>query len=78
MKEQKAFLKKFQVYRANWEDLEDMIKFNQILKMIKSKFLKLESKSDLIQIWILHMFQYLDYNFYFKYLIKVILVALES
>jgi hypothetical protein len=34
--------------RENWEDIEDMIKFNQIKEMIKSEFLKLESKSDLI------------------------------
>jgi hypothetical protein len=31
-----------------WDDLEDVVKFNQIKEIIKSEFLKLESKSDWI------------------------------
>ena len=55
-----------------------MVKFNQLKEMIKLEFLKLESKSDWIQIWILHMFRYFEHNVYLKYLIKVIPAALES
>jgi hypothetical protein len=62
---------------ANWEDQED-VKFNQINERIKSEFLQLESKSDWIQIWILHMSRYFDYNFQLEYRIVVIQVALES
>jgi hypothetical protein len=45
--------------------------------MIKLEFLKLESKSYLIQIWILHMSQYFGHNFQLKYFIEVILAVLE-
>jgi hypothetical protein len=55
-----------------------MVKFNQIKEMIKLKFLKLESKLDWIQIWILHMSRYFGHNFQFNYQIEVILVAFES
>jgi hypothetical protein len=41
MQEKEVFLEKFQAQRANWEDLEDVIKFNQIKEMIKSEFIKL-------------------------------------
>ena len=64
--------------RENWEDLEDMVKFNQIKERIKSEFLKLESKLDWVQIWILHMSWYFDHNFQLNYIIDVILLALES
>jgi hypothetical protein len=64
--------------KENWKDLEDMVKFNQIKEMIKSKFLQLKLKSDWIQIWILHKSQYVDHNFKLKYQIEVILAALES
>jgi hypothetical protein len=63
---------------ANWEDQEDVVKFNQINERIKSEFLQLESKSDWIKIWILHMSRYFDYNFPLEYRIEVIQVALES
>jgi hypothetical protein len=43
MEEKDVFLENFQAQRANWEDLEDV-------ERIKSKFIKLESKSDWIQI----------------------------
>jgi hypothetical protein len=62
----------------NWEDLEVVVKYNQIKEMIKSEFLKLKSKSDWIQIWILHMCLYFGQNFQLKYLIEVILMELES
>jgi hypothetical protein len=55
-----------------------MVKFNQIKEMIKLEFLKLESKSDWIQIWILHMSRYFDHNFQLKYWIEGILTVLES
>jgi hypothetical protein len=55
-----------------------MVKFNQIKELIKSGFLKLESKSDWIQIWILHMSWYFDHNFQLNYWIEVILTVLES
>mgnify|MGYP006873066365 CR=1 FL=1 len=55
-----------------------MVKFNQIKEMINSEFLKLESKSDWIQIWILHMSRYFGHNFQLKYPIEVIQAALES
>jgi hypothetical protein len=55
-----------------------MVKFNQIKEMIKLEFIKLELKSDWIQIWILYMSQYFDYNFLLKYRIEVIPVTLES
>jgi hypothetical protein len=72
-----VFLEKFQASRINWEDLEDVVKFNQIKEMIKSKFIKLESKSDWIQIWIMHVSRYFGHNFQFKYRIEVIPMALE-
>jgi hypothetical protein len=53
--------------KENWKDLEDVIKFNQIKEMIKSKFLQLKLKSDWIQIWILFKSQYFDHNFKLKY-----------
>jgi hypothetical protein len=56
---------------------EDLVKFNQIKEMIKSEFIKLKSKPDWIQIWIMHMSRYFDHNFQLKYYIKVILAALE-
>jgi hypothetical protein len=40
-----------------------VVKFNQIKEMIKSKFLKLESKSDLIEFHILDTSQYFGHNF---------------
>ena len=40
----------------------DVVKFNQPKGRIKSEFLKLESKSDWIQIWILQMPQYFEHN----------------
>jgi hypothetical protein len=46
--------------------------------MIKSEFLQQESKSDWIQIWILHMSQCLDHNFCVRYRIAMKLVVLES
>jgi hypothetical protein len=55
-----------------------MVKFNQIKEMIKLEFLQLGSKSDWIQIWILHMSQYFSHNFQVKYHIEVILAALQS
>ena len=55
----------------NWEDLEDA-------ERMKSEFIKLESKSDCIQIWILHMSRYFAHNFMLKYRIEVIIEALES
>jgi len=55
-----------------------MIKLNQIKEMIKSEFLKLESKLDWIQNWILHTSRYFDYNFHLRYPIEVIQEALES
>jgi hypothetical protein len=55
-----------------------VVKFNQIKEMIISEFLKLESKLDWIQNWILHMSRYFGHNFQFKYRIEVISVALES
>ena len=54
-----------------------MVKFNQLKERIKLEFIKLKSKSDLIQNWILHMYQYVSHNFQFKYQIEVILVSLE-
>ena len=54
-----------------------MVKFNQIKEMIKSEFLKLESKSDWIQIWILHISRYFDRNFQLNYLIEVIPMELK-
>jgi hypothetical protein len=78
MEEKEAFLEKFQAQRENWEDLEDVVKFNQIKKMIKSEFIKLESKSDWIQIWILHISRYFGHNFQFKYWIEFNRMELES
>jgi len=46
--------------------------------MIKSEFPYKESKSDWIQIWIMHMSQCLDHNFCVNYQIAMKLVALES
>jgi hypothetical protein len=68
MEEKEAFLEMFQALRASWKDLEDV-------EMIKSEFIKLESKSDCI--WILHMSRYFGHNFQFKYRIEMILMALE-
>jgi hypothetical protein len=45
--------------------------------MIKLEFLQ-KSKSNWIQIWILHMSQCFDHNFWLKYHIAMKLVALES
>jgi hypothetical protein len=45
--------------------------------MIKSEFLQLGSKSDWIQMWILHTYQYFDNNFILKSQIAMKLVALE-
>jgi hypothetical protein len=56
---------------VNREDLEDV-------ERSKSEFIKLKSKLDWIQIWILHMSRYFGYNFQLKYRIEVILMALES
>jgi hypothetical protein len=64
--------------RANWEDLEDVVKFNRIKERIKSEFIQLESKLDWIQIWILHMSWYFGHNFQLEYLIEVIIEAFES
>jgi len=41
--------------RTLWENLDDVVMFNQINEMIKSKFLQLESKSDWIKFQILHI-----------------------
>ena len=71
MEEKEAFLEKFQASKANWKDLEDV-------ERIKSEFIKLESKSDWIQNWILHMSRYFGHNFQLKYQIEVILASLES
>jgi hypothetical protein len=43
MKEKgKRFWKRSKLKRTNWEDLEDVVKFNQINERIKSEFIKLE------------------------------------
>jgi hypothetical protein len=55
-----------------------MVKFNQIKEMIKSEFSLLEIILDWIQIQILHMSQYFDYNFLLKYWIEVIQTSVES
>jgi hypothetical protein len=55
-----------------------MVKFNQIKWRTKLEFLHEESKSDWIQIWILHMSQYFNHNFQLRYQIAMKLVALES
>ena len=72
MEEKEAFFKEFQASRENLEDLEDMVKFNQIKEMIKLQFLQLGSKSDWIQIRILHMSRYFDHNFQLKFQIEVL------
>jgi hypothetical protein len=54
-----------------------MVQFNQIKKMIKSKFLQFELKLDRIEFQILNTSQYFGHKFQFKYRIKVIPVALE-
>jgi hypothetical protein len=54
------------------------------LSLIKSReevnrnFSTKSQKSDWIQIWILHISQYLDHNFCFRYWIATKLMALES
>jgi hypothetical protein len=54
------------------------------LSLIKSSeglnwnFFTKSQKSDWIQIWILHMSQYLNHNFCVRYWIAIKLVALES
>jgi tetrahydromethanopterin S-methyltransferase subunit F len=40
---------------TNWEDLEDMVKSNQIQEMSKSEFLKLESNLDSTRLIILNI-----------------------
>jgi hypothetical protein len=47
----------------NCEDLEDVVKLNQIKEKIKSEFIKLESKSDWIRIWIMYISWYFGHNF---------------
>jgi hypothetical protein len=60
------------------EDIYDVVKFNHNKKMIKSKFLHFESKSDRIEFQILNTSQYFSHNFQLKYRIEVIPAELES
>jgi hypothetical protein len=78
MEEKEAFMEKLQAETANWEDLKYVVKFNQIKEMIKSEFIKLESKSGWIQIWILYISRYFCHNIQLKYWIQVIPMTLES
>jgi hypothetical protein len=55
-----------------------VVEFNQIMEMIKSEFLQLESKLNWIKFQILDTSQYFSHNFHLKYWIKVIPTELES